>query len=438
MSVSLSAEPIKPGPWGGVRHDWTRAEVRALFELPFPELIFEAQRIHRIHFDPREVQISTLLSIKTGGCPEDCAYCPQSVHYETGVKAEKLMRARRGAGGGACGQGRGRAALLHGRRLALAEGSRSRSSLQDGRGRESPRHGDLRHARHADGRAGRKAQASGPRLLQSQPRYLAGVLRRRSSRRASTRTGSTRWPPCARPAFMFAAAASSAWARRIEDRIGMIATLASLPEHPESVPINLLMQVEGTPVSLRAEDRSARFYSRHRRGADRHARLRRAAFRGARKHERGNPGALFSRGRQLDLLRPQAADDAEPRSKSRHAASRQARHAADVRLNKPQRKRHVRAACRHQGARTRARARRALGGTNPRRSRRRRDQGRARRRGRRDARLGPALRARQGRRKPFLRLLSRDQPQQALGRGRFPQERRRRRSCSRSRARRMC
>ncbi|MBV8285449.1 MAG: biotin synthase, partial [Hyphomicrobiales bacterium] len=63
-----------------VRHDWTRGEVRALFELPFPELIFRAQRIHRRHFDPTEVQISTLISIKTGGCPEDCAYCPQSSH----------------------------------------------------------------------------------------------------------------------------------------------------------------------------------------------------------------------------------------------------------------------------------------------------------------------------------------------------------------------
>ena len=93
MSVSLTVEPAaKSAPSGGVRHDWTRAEVRALFELPFPDLLFEAQRIHRLHFDPREVQISTLLSIKTGGCPEDCAYCPQSVHYETGVKAEKLMR----------------------------------------------------------------------------------------------------------------------------------------------------------------------------------------------------------------------------------------------------------------------------------------------------------------------------------------------------------
>ncbi len=73
------------------RHDWTRAEVGALFALPFPELMFRAGLVHRENFDPTEVQISTLLSIKTGGCPEDCAYCPQAARYDTGVQAEKLM-----------------------------------------------------------------------------------------------------------------------------------------------------------------------------------------------------------------------------------------------------------------------------------------------------------------------------------------------------------
>ena len=75
-----------------VRNDWTREEIRALFALPFPELMFEAQRIHRMHFDPAEVQISTLLSIKTGGCPEDCAYCPQSAqvrHRREGREADE-------------------------------------------------------------------------------------------------------------------------------------------------------------------------------------------------------------------------------------------------------------------------------------------------------------------------------------------------------------
>src|SRR2546423_1830793 len=86
--LSPNAPPPDPGV---VRHDWTRAQVRALFALPFPDLIFRAQSVHRLHFDPTEVQISTLLSIKTGGCPEDCAYCPQSARYDTGVKAEKLL-----------------------------------------------------------------------------------------------------------------------------------------------------------------------------------------------------------------------------------------------------------------------------------------------------------------------------------------------------------
>src|SRR6202166_5099450 len=74
-----------------LRHDWTREEVHALFALPFPELMFRAALVHREHFYPTEVQISTLLSIKTGGCPEDCAYCPQSAQYQTGVAASKLM-----------------------------------------------------------------------------------------------------------------------------------------------------------------------------------------------------------------------------------------------------------------------------------------------------------------------------------------------------------
>ena len=70
---------------------WTVSAVEALFELPFSELIFRAQCVHRTHFDPHEVQLSTLLSIKTGGCPEDCAYCPQSVRFKTGVADEELL-----------------------------------------------------------------------------------------------------------------------------------------------------------------------------------------------------------------------------------------------------------------------------------------------------------------------------------------------------------
>ena len=76
---------------GAVRSDWTPEQVEALFALPFNDLLYYAQGVHRSHFDPNAVQMSTLLSIKTGGCPEDCAYCPQSVRFQTGVETEPLM-----------------------------------------------------------------------------------------------------------------------------------------------------------------------------------------------------------------------------------------------------------------------------------------------------------------------------------------------------------
>ncbi len=78
----------------GTRNDWTRDEIAALFDMPFLELVHEAASIHRAHHPRNEVQLSTLLSIKTGGCPEDCGYCNQSVHAETGLKATKLMDVR--------------------------------------------------------------------------------------------------------------------------------------------------------------------------------------------------------------------------------------------------------------------------------------------------------------------------------------------------------
>src|SRR5579862_4458405 len=74
-----------------VRHDWTRHEIREIYELPFPKLIFQAQVVHREFHKPEEIQLCRLLSIKTGACPEDCAYCPQSAHYETGLPRQELM-----------------------------------------------------------------------------------------------------------------------------------------------------------------------------------------------------------------------------------------------------------------------------------------------------------------------------------------------------------
>ncbi|MBI4724116.1 MAG: biotin synthase, partial [Rhodomicrobium sp.] len=77
------------------RHDWTRAETEALYEAPFNDLLFKAHSVHGRYFDPNKVQLSRLLSVKTGGCPEDCAYCNQSAHYSTGLPASKLMEVER-------------------------------------------------------------------------------------------------------------------------------------------------------------------------------------------------------------------------------------------------------------------------------------------------------------------------------------------------------
>ena len=74
-----------------LKYDWTLADARALYDLPFPELIFRAAQAHRTHFDPTTIQRSTLLSIKTGGCPENCSYCPQSAHYDTGVERHAVL-----------------------------------------------------------------------------------------------------------------------------------------------------------------------------------------------------------------------------------------------------------------------------------------------------------------------------------------------------------
>ena len=105
-TIEMSAAPSTVEP----RYNWTREEVEALFALPFNDLIFEAQNVHRQWFDANEVQKSTLLSIKTGGCPEDCAYCPQSVHHDTGLTPEALMplEAVRDAAEQALAEGAGR------------------------------------------------------------------------------------------------------------------------------------------------------------------------------------------------------------------------------------------------------------------------------------------------------------------------------------------
>ena len=126
---------------------WSAEEVLKLYDLPFMDLIHRAQQTHRAHFDPNAIQLSSLLSIKTGGCPEDCAYCPQSAHHDTGLEADKLMpledviaaRARRPAARSASAW----------RRLAQPQAASPGSGGRDGQRGEGAGHGNLRDAGHA-------------------------------------------------------------------------------------------------------------------------------------------------------------------------------------------------------------------------------------------------------------------------------------------------
>ena len=231
-----------------LRHDWTREEVRALFALPLAELVFQAQSAHRRYFDPREVQISTLLSIKTGGCPEDCAYCPQSAHYETGVDATKLMNVD-------AVLAEARAAKANGAsRFCMAAAWRSPKDHEvdavcrmvegvKALGLESCATLGMLTADQA-----RRLKAAGldyyNHNLDSSPEYYERII--------TTRTYQDRLDTLThvRNAGMSVCCGGIiGMGETIEDRVGMIVALATLPKHPESVPINLLAQVEGTPVS---------------------------------------------------------------------------------------------------------------------------------------------------------------------------------------------
>ena len=177
--AELKSTAIRRAPAPVVAETWPVDEVLALFELPFNDLMFRAQQAHRAHFDPAEVELATLLSIKTGGCEEDCGYCPQAARYDTGVDRQEAAVHRRSAGSRARGEGAWRHPLLHGRRLARTERARHGKGRRHGARGQGARAGNLRHARPAAGRPGAATEGCRPRLLQPQSRHRARVLRQR-------------------------------------------------------------------------------------------------------------------------------------------------------------------------------------------------------------------------------------------------------------------
>jgi biotin synthase len=230
------------------RHDWSRAEVRALFDLPFPELLHLAASVHRTNFDPAEVQVSTLLSIKTGGCPEDCGYCPQAARYHTGVEATKLMSTE---------------AVLEKARQAKAAGA-SRfcmgAAWRSPKDRDIPKVAAMISEVKALGletcatlgmlSAGQAQALKDAGLdyynhnLDTAPEYYNQVIHTREMQdRLDTLSH-------VRDAGMKTCCGGIVgMGERRDQRAGLLQTLANLPAHPDSVPINRLVQVEGTPLA---------------------------------------------------------------------------------------------------------------------------------------------------------------------------------------------
>jgi biotin synthase len=232
---------------GEIRTKWTLDEARELYRLPFNDLLFHAQRVHRQHFAPNQVQVSTLLSIKTGGCPEDCAYCPQSIRYDTGVEREELMDI---------------AAVVEAAREARANGA-TRFCMGAAYRSPKPRQLDLIKAMVREVRAlGLETCATLGMLNPAQARELkeAGLDYYNHNLDTSeafygeiitTRTYRDRLDTlqAVRDAGLSVCCGGILGMGESEDdRITLLHTLATLPQHPESVPINQLVQVAGTPL----------------------------------------------------------------------------------------------------------------------------------------------------------------------------------------------
>jgi biotin synthase len=230
-----------------IRHDWSVAEAEVLFALPFNDLVFRAQSVHRAHFPANQVQLSTLLSIKTGGCPEDCAYCPQAARYDTGIEAQKLMAVE--------------AVIAEARRAK--ESGASRYCM--GAAWREPKDRDLDAI--CDMVQGVKAlgletcmtlgMLTGPQAhrlkdagldyynhnIDTSPDYYGEII--------TTRTYQERLDTLAHvrdSGMKVCCGGIVGMGESARDRASMLVTLANLPEHPESVPINMLVQVHGTPL----------------------------------------------------------------------------------------------------------------------------------------------------------------------------------------------
>lgn len=236
-----------------VRHDWTRGEVRKIYELPLTELLFRAQTVHRGFHKADEIQICRLLSIKTGGCPEDCAYCPQSAHYSTGLERENVLdveevlaAARRAKNEGAtrfcmgaawrdAPQGREFDAVLAMVRGVAETGMEvccTLGMLTDEQARALKSAGLTAYNHNLDTSPEFYGEIIHTRVFEERLRTIAAV------RNAG---------------ITVCCGGILGMGELAEDRIGLIEQLARLNPHPESVPINMLVRAEGTPLANAAD-----------------------------------------------------------------------------------------------------------------------------------------------------------------------------------------
>ncbi|EOW7223589.1 biotin synthase BioB [Cronobacter sakazakii] len=227
---------------------WTLSQVTELFEKPLLDLLFEAQQVHRQHFDPRQVQVSTLLSIKTGACPEDCKYCPQSARYKTGLEAERLMEVEQ---------------VLDSARKAKAAGS---TRFCMGAAWKNPNDRDMPYLEQmvqgvkalgletcmtlgalSDDQAQRLGEAGLDYYnhnLDTSPEFYGNII--------TTRTYQERLDTLEKvreAGIKVCSGGIVGLGETVTDRAGLLLQLANLPTPPESVPINMLVKVKGTPLA---------------------------------------------------------------------------------------------------------------------------------------------------------------------------------------------
>ncbi|EKE86970.1 biotin synthase BioB [Idiomarina xiamenensis] len=230
------------------RHDWQLSEIQALFELPFNDLLFQAQQVHRQHFNANEVQVSTLLSIKTGACPEDCKYCPQSAHYTTDVDRERLMQVEKVLTEAAAAKDIGASRFCMG------------AAWRNPKDRDMPYLIEMVKGVKAMGletcmtlgmlspEQAKMLQQAGldyyNHNLDTSPEFYGDII--------TTRTYQDRLDTLShvREAGMkICSGGIVGMGEGSRDRAALLQQLANLPQHPESVPINMLVKVEGTPFA---------------------------------------------------------------------------------------------------------------------------------------------------------------------------------------------